>query len=230
MEKYKNLLISKDKKSPAIQHEGKIYYRYMDKIYLPQKAEELSTEDVIALSEARTALDKEVIDCEYSKKVISKLVDMAGSFSTIVDFGCGNGLIFEVFKEKKINPKMFYGLDLSEDSLNKAKNKGRKYHADFVLFDKDSSLSIETESVEAIVSSFVMHFPVSENQIVELYRILKTNGVFVYNDFNFKKSSTTTIKTITKLKKAGFIVEMKEFSFLQDNVEKKHKFIIAKKV
>ncbi|MCZ8487764.1 hypothetical protein O9992_09605 [Vibrio lentus] len=45
----------------------KIYYRYMDKIYIPETPANLSKEDVSALSEIRIKLNGDVIDYSYTK-------------------------------------------------------------------------------------------------------------------------------------------------------------------
>lgn len=235
MEKYKNLLISKEKKAPAIKHEGKIYYRYMDMIYIPKKAEELSTEDVIALSEARTMLDKKVIDYSYSKKVINTMLEKIKPESKIIDFGCGNGLLLEMMNDRGFKFDNLTGLDVSEKSLKKAENKAHKqkkykHNTDFILFGKYSSLDLSSDSFDFILSSFVMHFQVSDRQLEELHRVLKPNGLFVYNDFNFKKSPKTTVETIRRLNRIGFDVEMREYHFEQESVSKPQKIIVAKKV
>jgi ubiquinone/menaquinone biosynthesis C-methylase UbiE len=235
MEKYKNLLISKEKKAPAIKHKGKIYYRYMDMIYIPTKAEKLSTEDVIALSEARTMLDKKVIDYSYSKKVINTLLNEVEPESNIIDFGCGNGLLLDIMKDRNFRYESLIGLDVSERSLQKAKNKAKKLsnyksNTNFILFGKYSNLDLSSDSFDYILSSFVMHFQISDRQLEELHRVLKPNGLFVYNDFNFKKSPKTTVETIKRLNRIGFDVEMRECHFEQDSVSKPQKIIVAKKV
>jgi ubiquinone/menaquinone biosynthesis C-methylase UbiE len=235
MEKYKNLLISKEKRSPVIKYKGKIYYRYMDTIYLPDKVEELSTEDVVALSEVRTMLDKKVIDYSYSKKVINTLLNEIEPERSIIDFGCGNGLLLDIMNDRNFRCESVIGLDVSERSLQKAKNKAKKLknyknNTNFLLFGKYSGLDLSSNSVDYIISAFVMHFQVSDRQLKELHRVLKVDGLFVYNDFNFKKSPKTTVDTIKKLNKIGFDVEMREYSFEQEGIEKKHKVIVAKKV
>lgn len=110
--KYKNLFYSNIKGNKEEEINGEIYYRYMDKIYIPNKVKFLSNEDVQALSEIRIKLNNEVIDYQYSKEVSLYLLSKINKENkkNIIDFGCGGGFLIDCIK-KEDNVVNYYGLE-----------------------------------------------------------------------------------------------------------------------
>ncbi len=233
MKKYKNLWYSKEKKDKIIDIDGKKFYRYMDKIYIPEKPELLSKEDSNALSELRVLLDKDVIDYKYSSDVSHYLLSFIDNdyMESLIDFGCGGGFLLNLFHENNLTLKNYYGLDSAKKSLDMAKENvvPSNITLNFEHFEKKSKLKLKDNTIDNIISCFVMHFPVSNNQLDELYRVLKPNGKFIYNDFNYNKSKETTYKKIQYLEDIGFKIELKDMTFNQNNKQKHHKIIIATK-
>ncbi|HHB1566018.1 TPA: hypothetical protein ACN99F_003447, partial [Vibrio metschnikovii] len=109
MEIYKNLIYvqtpenSQNPLSEELTYDNRKYYRYMDKIYIPDLPSRLSKEDVSALSEIRIKLNGEVIDYSYTKELINVLIKKLGNsqIDNIIDFGCGGGILAEVLIEGK---------------------------------------------------------------------------------------------------------------------------------
>ncbi|HCG5126503.1 TPA: class I SAM-dependent methyltransferase [Vibrio parahaemolyticus] len=244
MEIYKNLIYvqtpegSQYPLSEELTVDKKTYYRYMDKIYIPELPAKLSKEDVSALSEIRIKLNGEVIDYSYTKELISTLIGKIGHNSTenIIDFGCGGGILAEVLIEGEYlsRVKNVIGLDISSFAV---KSASRKYellenvsHEAF-LFDGTDDLKIENNSIDAIISSFVMHFPIYDNQLEELFRVLKPNGSFVYNDYIYHKSKAHYKDIINRLTKIGFVVDEETVSFTQPDTKtlKNHRIVRAQK-
>ncbi|HHB1565860.1 TPA: hypothetical protein ACN99F_003276, partial [Vibrio metschnikovii] len=81
------------------------------------------------------------------------------------------------------------------------------------------------------ISSFVMHFPIYDNQLEELFRVLKPNGCFVYNDYIYHKSAAHYKDIIKKLNNIGFIVDEETVSFTQPDTKtlKNHRIVRARK-
>lgn len=205
----------------------------MDKIYIPEKPENISKETSDNLSELRVLLDDKIIDYEYSHKVSSYLLSKIDEKDTLIDFGCGGGFLIDVLLKENKSINKYIGLDAAKESLNIAKEKNKNiknFGVSFNYFDKDNKINLESNSVDSIISCFVMHFPISNNQIEELYRVLKSGGCFIYNDFNYQKSERTTLNRINQLKKVGFKIKESEKYFYQNNKKKYHKIILAKKI
>jgi ubiquinone/menaquinone biosynthesis C-methylase UbiE len=236
LKNYKNLLISSDSNNKTLDVNGKIYHRYMDKIYIPSTPVELSFEDVTSLSEIRLKLDKDVINYDYTIALINQLLIRIPSHlkSNIIDFGCGGGILAEIIVKNKdfSYVESIFSLDGSSFSINETKNKYKilnNIKSFTQVFDKNTTIDASDNSYSSIISSFVMHFNIYESQLIELHRVLKKGGIFVYNDYIFNKNPKQTKKIIKMLLKIGFeisesIIKIKdEYS----NIEKEHKIITA---
>ena len=88
-----------------------------------------------------------------------------------------------------------------------------------------------SNSIDAILSSFVMHFTIYDNQLEELYRVLRNGGSFIYNDYVYNKYPFHTKKIINKLKDIGFNVYEETIDFQHPDTKdlKLHRIIKATK-
>ncbi|MEG3695226.1 class I SAM-dependent methyltransferase [Vibrio coralliirubri] len=244
MEIYKNLIYVQAPKgscTPLAEElivDQKIYYRYMDKIYIPETPANLSKEDVSALSEIRIKLNGDVIDYSYTKELISTLIEKANDspIGSIIDFGCGGGILAEVLTEGHYidEVKSVTGLDISEFAVKSASKKYellKDIKSEVFLFDGVNPLEINDDSIDAVLSSFVMHFPIYDNQLEELFRVLKRNGCFVYNDYIYHKSTAHYKDIINRLNNIGFIVDESTVSFTQPDTKtlRNHRIVRARK-
>lgn len=238
MDIYKSLRVSKEPGPDVIYDNGDKFYRYMDRLYVPKPPAQLSKEEVSALSEIRIQLSSEIIDREYSLQVIKFLYDQFDiAPNGLIDFGCGGGLVADIFSEYNISPpETMLGLDLSESVLKYALKSYLQHACEGMEsrvehFDGAQMISAENEAYDAIIASFVMHFEIYPGQIEELYRVLKRGGLFVYNDYIFNRNPSHTKKVIDKLCMAGFSVrqEKKEFKHPEDGDIRRHLIVIAKK-
>lgn len=236
MDIYKGLLFIPEGGPEKFFYEGINYYRYMDKLYIPKSPSELSIEDVSTLSEMRLKLGSEIIDLRYSLEVVENLFShlMLEPNSKIIDFGCGGGMLCSYLKESNsINLiSEILGLDISRFAVKEFMKNHNDLEIDTIramYFDNHVKLDYPDNYFDGILSSFVMHFSVFENQVIEMFRVLKPNGRFVYNDYVYNKYKGHTKKIITLLKKTGFEVEefVESFKHPETKDIKNHKVIIA---
>ncbi len=103
----------------------------------------------------------------------------------ILDFGCGNGRLLELFSGKNVN---YFGIDTSSKLIGIA---GQKYYGDNFKFQKISSsgsLPFPDNFFNIAYSVAVFHhFPgkeYREKMVKELFRVLKPGGVVVITVWN----------------------------------------------
>ncbi|TOG56308.1 class I SAM-dependent methyltransferase, partial [Vibrio parahaemolyticus] len=85
----------------------------------------------------------------------------------ILDFGCGGGILADVILKTNRKLKGITGLDLCSFAVHTAREmyNERLSMGNAFLFGKDDSIDKDDNSIDAIISSFVMHFNVSSFQI-----------------------------------------------------------------
>ncbi len=102
---------------------------------------------------------------------------------TAVDLGIGDGRIAEDLR--KISER-FIGIDISEKMLIKC----LKYHGniDLVNADLDFSIPLKSNSTDLLTAYFLLvHLKDAKGFIEEVYRVLKENGIFLFNLIHQKK-------------------------------------------
>lgn len=103
----------------------------------------------------------------------------------ILDFGCGNGRLLELFEGKKIN---YTGVDVSEKLIEIAKNKYPDENIKFQKITSQASLALPDNYFNAVYSIAVFHHLPSRDlrkEIVkEIYRTLKPGGRVVVTAWN----------------------------------------------
>ena len=98
----------------------------------------------------------------------------------ILDYGCGIGLNTE--KYLKYLPKKITGVDISEISLQKARDRVKTNGNQNVEFKQDNceNLSLENDSFELIYGSGVLHHLKLDLAVKEIARVLKKNGKIIF--------------------------------------------------
>ena len=99
--------------------------------------------------------------------------------SEILDYGCGIGSFVE--KIIKFNPKKIIGIDISEVSINKAKEKAKelKINVDFKV-DNCEKTNLENNSFDIVYGTGILHHLQINKCLDEIHRILKPNGSLVF--------------------------------------------------
>jgi ubiquinone/menaquinone biosynthesis C-methylase UbiE len=141
----------------------------------------------------------------------------------VLDFGCGNGRLLELFLDKSstnfgsaeakntigANPKLvldkkikYTGVDVSQKLLDLAKNKYSQEFSSFLKIDpSQQSLPFEDDFFNSVYSIAVFHhFPKEHAQIMakELYRVTRPGGQVVVSVWNLWPASTRGDRSSTR--------------------------------
>jgi len=159
------------------------------------------------------------------KELIERVIDLAELSGTekILDVGCGTGtLACEI--AKKYKDTSISGIDISENLINLAKRKASKngYNIDFRV-GSALKLPYEDNTFDVVLTTIVFHqMDINEKRkaVQEIYRVLKTNGIYVSAEFG-PKAETKFQRMLAKgewslypshLKEAGFEITYEELA------------------
>lgn len=108
----------------------------------------------------------------------------------VIDMGCDDGAM--TYAMAAMSPKVtFTGLDKAKRQVNKAKEKYRLFNLDFKVGDASSEI-FETESVDAVINSYLLHEIYSASRYNERvvsetlrkqFKALKKGGVMFIRDY-----------------------------------------------
>ncbi len=103
----------------------------------------------------------------------------------ILDFGCGNGRLLEILKDKKVT---YYGVDVSQKLVGLAKNKYPEFAANISKISGQAKLDFPDNFFDATVAVAVFHhFPDQDFRLAmarELYRVTKPDGKIIVTGWN----------------------------------------------
>jgi ubiquinone/menaquinone biosynthesis C-methylase UbiE len=132
----------------------------------------------------------------------------------ILDIGFGNGYLINKLLKQNI-PKNIYGIEISNDMINKVKNKNKKYIDSGILkifLENTSETSFENNIFDKIYTINTIYFwQELDKCFSEIKRIIKPDGIFInviytkeylnkiiYTKYGFNKYSTEEMENITK--------------------------------
>jgi ubiquinone/menaquinone biosynthesis C-methylase UbiE len=122
---------------------------------------------------------------KFRKSIIENFGDFKDK--TILDFGCGTGLLLEFIKKNYSFYGFYLGCDPGHKMLEVAKRRGLEHGSCiFMQISENPLLPIRNSAVDIFVSSLVTHQISHGNKIAlfqEIYRILKPNGKIVMAEF-----------------------------------------------
>jgi ubiquinone/menaquinone biosynthesis C-methylase UbiE len=118
----------------------------------------------------------------------------------VLDLGCGNGRLFSMLKEKKVD---YLGVDSSDKILEIAKEKHGQEGAKFLVVEA-LELPFPESYFSKIFSIAVLHHIPSEEFrlkfLSEIKRVLKPNGLLILTVWNLRKNYLLLLKyTILKI-------------------------------
>lgn len=131
---------------------------------------------------------------------------------TILDLGCGNGRLFELFNDKKVS---YVGVDNCEELIKIAKEKYQSTSATFLVGDA-VDLPFENEKFDAIFCIAILnHIPSKELRIKvlkDIKEILKKDGILIMTNWNFYQKNFFPL--IIKSFFASFFLKKMDFGDL----------------
>ncbi|MBL7053639.1 class I SAM-dependent methyltransferase [Patescibacteria group bacterium] len=144
----------------------------------------------------RQILDKskqawEEIADEFSKSrenlwpELSPLTKYVKDNNSVLDLGCGNGRVYDLFKHRNIK---YTGIDKSAKLIAKAKQRIQASNANFIVGDA-LNMPFKQSKFDVIFSiAFLHHIPTKKLQLKTLndcYNILKPGGIMIISVWNF---------------------------------------------
>ena len=122
---------------------------------------------------------------KYFWRGLEFIADYVKEGDKVLDFGCGNGRLLELFLDKNID---YLGIDISEKLIGAAKEKYPKRANSFNKISSSDSLALPDNSFNTVFSIAVFHhFPgerYRENVAKELYRVTKKDGHIIVTVWN----------------------------------------------
>jgi SAM-dependent methyltransferase len=203
-----------NKAGPAILfYNGSPLHRFMDKFYINCAADELDTLQVEALCRAR-ALNPSSFSGVNSlvRKVFREFIKTTKP-TNILEVGAGtNPLISEC--------------DLVDAQINYVRSDADPINAEEknVFSGTSNILNYPGDYFDVTAAVFVLHFKFYDEQISEIYRCLKQNGVFLANVYRRSEQSRMALQD--ELRRRGF-----ELVILDDpsNLCQNHQYWVAGK-
>mgnify|MGYP000070605173 CR=1 FL=1 len=111
------------------------------------------------------------------RDIIKELETKGENLQCILDLGCGNGEITVEVTRNLITPVEIYGVDINDNLLKKARERG------IIIFHGDlnsDKLPFQDESIDlALALEVIEHLYNTDNFLSEIYRVLRHNGYFI---------------------------------------------------
>ncbi|MCC5614136.1 class I SAM-dependent methyltransferase [Nostoc sp. CHAB 5836] len=193
-------------------------FELRDGIYFPNNYEQLNntkhkkTWDAIGKTYYGSQKIEKVADTSPIKQDYTLLTGTPGgtwnkfplnkSVDSILEIGSGYGRApLHLSKAKNLRCEKYYGIDISEPLLRRLIKVKQEYNffpeSEFHLIcNSAETLPLEDNSIDLVISNCVfMHIPDAQlrNLLVEISRVLKPGGIFVFNHSFHNKSCPSHI-------------------------------------
>ncbi|WP_179957579.1 methyltransferase domain-containing protein [Exilibacterium tricleocarpae] len=169
------LLADNAEGNDIIEVDGVQYNRFMDGFYIDRSTAELTTEQVFALCRSRSENPNLVSNGpgnEQVKSIISSYI-LAKNPSTLLELGAG----IEPTLTHKADDSIYIISDADDIVVQQNSELGRECSH----FGKGLPLLFDDNFFDLIFAVFVFHFSIYQDQIQEISRCLKTDGVLIAN-------------------------------------------------
>ena len=109
----------------------------------------------------------------------NSLIYKKASQKIVLDYGCGIGSITE--KIVKFSPEKLVGIDISEISINKAKENAKNLSLQIEYsVDNCENLKLKERSFDLVFGSGILHHLNIEKAINEISKVLKDEGEMIF--------------------------------------------------
>jgi len=131
----------------------------------------------------------------YTKKVIAQFFSTGLEKINVLEVGCGGGILLEEIARLGFNTT---GIDPAEQSLNIAISHAKENNLNIKYISASGeNIPLQEKSFDVVLCCDVLeHVRDLPKVISEISRVLKDNGIFIYDTFNrtyFSKISTINI-------------------------------------
>lgn len=163
---------------------------------------------------------------EDGENKVTEYIESKSKNKIVLDAGCGTGKFLKVIED---NSNKYIGIDLSNDQLEKAKNKSNNKNSLFIQSNL-SNINLEDNSVDLVISTWVLGTIIDLDErskcLGELKRVLRSDGqiLLVENDENseFEEIRNRNNDSRTRdynnwLSSNGFIVDKKFNTYFSFN-------------
>ncbi len=151
--------------------DGQKYFRFMDRILIPGKTNNLTHGQITTLNRVRNQILFENSHLKYHSYVHGVFSGLAGlrNGSEYLEIGPGFKPICND------NEKRGLFLDIDSESGNFLNEKGLS------VIGESELPNLESRSIDAIYSCFTFHFDISDHLLSQIAKILSPSGIVIYN-------------------------------------------------
>ena len=115
---------------------------------------------------------------DYASNVVQRFIDIP-SKSTVVEFGCNDGVLLNPLSKKKI--KNLIGVDPAINIINKINIKNVNIINNFFNIETSKQIAIKYDKADLILANNVFaHIPDIREATLAVKNLLKINGVFIF--------------------------------------------------
>ncbi len=144
-------------------------YRFLDELWLPCPLSELSEPQILVINRYRERVILQGQQYASAVRARNALAAVASAISarSVLEIGCGKFPV-EVGAQ-------YLGIDIDAEALNSLASRGiSACHPDSI----DTTL---ISAVDLVVSSYAMHFPISDDIIANITKFTTSDAIFCFN-------------------------------------------------
>ena len=162
-------------------HNGITYHHFREGLYFHQSTTDKGMSNLFECLAREFDYENNYVTKTYNCSIYHRLLESSSKFlsnknnTSILDFGCGTGLGFDVIKNHFPNSKLM-GFDLSDLMVNISKNVGY-----IAVYEKQNKMTLSSDSIELVIGVFVLGLIRSNAWINEIYRVMKSSAIAVFN-------------------------------------------------
>ena len=165
----------------TVVHKNSTYHHFRDGLYCSPSITDKGMSNLFECLVREFDYEKNYVTKEYNYLVYHRLLESSSKFLpnrdnlSILDFGCGTGLGYEVIKNYFPNSKIM-GFDLSNLMVSVSEQMGY-----IAVHEERNKMTLSSDSVELVIGIFVLGLMPSNAWIDEIYRVMKSAAIATFN-------------------------------------------------